>query len=198
MSSKDFDTFARKALTALRPYRKMDFNDHSPKSLRRAEQELDVLTTALLAECENLRKNGGFKTRKDYIGANKPALIGLGAIYTADLVITGGMATVLSLGMGAFKYGHDIPTGKSTKKRGMQDLEYSLMNYQITRVQEGFKKELQQYRQDVKKRLKQKHDQMRKDIVKARRAQVHQLKQGDAKEINKTPIHKPKGQNNVL
>lgn len=198
MSSKDFDTFARKALTALRPYRKMDFNDHSPKSLRQAEQDLDALASDLLEECENLRKNGGFKTRKDYIGASKPKMIGLGAIYTADLVITGGMVAALSLGIGVLKYGHDIPSGTSTRKRGMQDLEYSLMNYQITRVQEGFKKELQQYRQDVKKRLKQKHDQMRKDIVKARRAQVHQLKQGDAKEVNKTPIHKPKGQNNVL
>lgn len=198
MASKDFNIFAHKALTALRPYRKMDFDDHSPKSLRKAEQELDNLATALLEECENLRKNGGFKTRKDYIGANKPKMAGLGALYTADIFLTGGIGTAFSLTVGVLKYGHDIPMGNSTKKRGIQDLEYSLINYQITHVQEGFKKELQQYRQDVKKRLKQKHDKMRKDIVKARRAQVHQLKQGEAKDINKKPLHKPKGQNNVL
>lgn len=184
----DFEFFKKDAKKQLRPYIKMDIDNASAKELRQAVAELDEIIPQMIKITDKLAQNGGWKTRKRHNKALAADGTTLGSICAADIFLTGGIGTLGAVTFGVMKTIVNAPLSDEIK-----NARFSNFKYDLTDLQQGFKKALKSKQADTMHRISQKHAARRAFLAQARKDKLRDLqkqKNSTAPAVQKKPLKK--------
>lgn len=184
----DFEFFKKDAKKQLRPYIKMNIDKASTRQLRQAVAELDDIIPQMIKITDAFAKNGGWKTKKRHNKALIADGTTLGSIFAADIFLTGGIATLGAVGVGALKTIVNAPLSDE-----IQNAPFSNFKHGLTALQQDFKMALKNKQADTMNRINQKHKKRRAFLEQARKEKLRALQQqknNGAPVVQKKPLKK--------